>query len=321
MIDSMLKRIRKIVARLRVDPAKTSLGWWMVAIHVAIVLLVGGGISYSAIRMLHDLGDDQGKTRVQLAGAMAREDLRRSAEDALTSARALAERPTLVRLLAEGRTDAIAPLLRRLCDTAGVDACAVFTGTQLIAQSGPELDWNDITTSSAEQGSSFLALPANVRMPVMGAYANVGTGEGTRLFVARLFNERLEKMLSQRVGLEIKLIDYRAFTNDPVNAFTPLYSASLADGRSAVQRINTKDLYAASVPVFASTGEAIALLQANLPTNAIDTSAGRLVQKLLLTAAILAALAVFGGLLLTEIVAGPVKAGSRCGIGTEQGVL
>ncbi len=234
----------------------------MVAIHVAIVLLVGGGISYSAIRMLHDLGDDQGKTRVQLAGAMAREDLRRSAEDALTSARAVAERPTLLRLLAEGRTDAIAPLLRRLCDTAGVDACAVFSGTQLVAQSGPALDWNGIITSSSEQGSTFLALPANVRTPVMGAYANVGTGEGNRLFVARLFNDRLEKMLSQRVGLEIKLIDYRSFTNDPVNAFTPLYSASLADGRSAVQRINSKDLYASSVPVFASTGEAIALLEA-----------------------------------------------------------
>ncbi|MEB3067394.1 hypothetical protein, partial [Parvimonas micra] len=89
------------------DPAKTSLGWWMVAIHVAIVLLVGGGISYSAVGMLHDLADEQGKSRVQLASAMAREDLRRNSEDALTAARTLADRPTLQRLLSEGRTDAI----------------------------------------------------------------------------------------------------------------------------------------------------------------------------------------------------------------------
>src|SRR5438874_5026758 len=146
MIDSMLERIREISAKLRPDPAKTSLGWWMVAIHVAIVLLVGGGISLSAIRMLHDLADEQGKARVQLAGAMAREDLRRLGEDALTSARALAERPTLQRLLSEGRTDAISPLLRRSCEAAGVDACAVFTGTQLIAQSGPSIDWDGIVT-------------------------------------------------------------------------------------------------------------------------------------------------------------------------------
>jgi signal transduction histidine kinase len=319
MIDSVLERIRALWARLRPDPAKTSLGWWMVAIHVAIVLLVGGGISYSAIRMLHDLADEQGKARAQLAGAMAREDLRRIGEDTLTSARALAERPTLQRLLAEGRSDAIPPLLRRSCEAAGVDACALYAGTQLIAQSGPALDWDGIVTSSTEQGSTYLSLPANIRIPVLGAYANLGDVEGTRLFVVRLLNEKMAKSLSQRVGLEIKLVDYRSFTNDPVNAFTPLYSASLADGRSAVQRIDSKALYASSVPVFASTGEAIALIEAHLPTDAIDSSAGRLTRKLLITAAILAALAVFGGLILAEFVAGPVKALTEAAVRLGQG--
>jgi signal transduction histidine kinase len=319
MMDSMLERIRDLWARLRPDPAKTSLAWWMVAIHVAIVLLVGGGISYSAIRMLHDLADEQGKSRVQLAGAMAREDLRRTVEDALTTARALAERPTLQRLLSEGRTDAISPLLRRSCEASGVDACAVFTGTQLIAQSGPTLDWNGIVTSSTEQGATFLSLPANVRTPVLGAYANLGDTEGTRVYVVRLLNDKMEKALTQRVGLQINIIDYRSFTNDPVNAYTPLYSASLADGRSAVQRIDSKELYASSVPVFASTGEAIALVEAELPTTAIDSSAGRLTRKLLITAAILAVLAVFGGLLLTELVAGPVKALTEAAVRLGQG--
>jgi len=126
-------------------------------------------------------------------------------------------------------------------------------------------------------------------------------------------------VLSQRVGLEIHIIDYRSFTNDPVNAFTPLYSASLADGRSAVQRINSKGIYASSVPVFASTGEAIALVEALLPTTAIDSSAGRLIRKLLVTALILAALAVFGGLILTELVAGPVKALTEAAMRLGQG--
>jgi signal transduction histidine kinase len=319
MIDSMLERIGALWARIRPDPAKTSLGWWMVAIHVAIVLLVGGGISYSAIRMLHDLADEQGKARVQLAGAMAREDLRRNVEDALASARALAERPTLQRLLSEGRTDAISPLLRRSCEAGGVDACALFSGTQLIAQTGPTLDWDGIVTSSAEQGATFLALPANMRTPVLGAYASLGDSEGTRVFVVRLLNEKMERALSQRVGLDIRIIDYRSFTNDPVNAFTPLYSASLADGRSAVQRVDAKATYASSVPIFASTGEAIALVQAQLPTAAIDNTAGRLIRKLLLTALILAALAVFGGLILTELVAGPVKALTDAAVRLGQG--
>ena len=315
----MLERVKRLWSTLWPDPGKTSLGWWLVAIHVAIVLLVGGGISYSAIGMLRDLADDQGKARVQLAGAMAREDLRRMVEDALTSARVFAEQPTLQRLLAEGRTDAIPPILRRSCETAGMDACAVFSGTQLTTQSGPPLDWQSIVTASTEQGATFMTLPSNVRLPVLGAYASLGDTEGTRVFVVRLLNDKLARTLSQQVGLEVKLVDYRSFTNDPVNAFTPLYSAALADGRSAVQRINSQDVYASTVPVFASTGEAIALIEVLLPTAAIDTSSRHLTHKLLVTAVILAVLAVFAGVILSELIAGPIKALTDAAVRLGQG--
>ena len=315
----MLERVKSLWSTLWPDPGKTSLGWWLVAIHVAIVLLVGGGISYSAIGMLRDLADDQGKARVQLAGAMAREDLRRMVEDALTAARVLAERPTLQRLLTEGRTDAIQPILRRFCETGGMDACAVFSGTQLTAESGPALDWEGIVTASTEQGATFMALPANVRLPVLGAYASLGDTEGTRVFVVRLLNEKLARVLSQRVGLDVKLVDYRSYTNDPVNPFTPLYSAALADGRSAVLRITSQGVYASTIPVFASTGEAIALIEALLPTAAIDTSSGHLTRKLLVTALILAVLAVFAGVILSELIAGPVKALTEAAVRLGQG--
>jgi signal transduction histidine kinase len=315
----MLERLKKLWSTLWPDPGKTSLGWWLVAIHVAIVLLVGGGISYSAIGMLRDLADDQGKARVQLAGAMAREDLRRMVEDAGTAARVLAEQRTLQRLLSQGRTDAIPPILRRACETSGMDGCSVFSGTQLTTQSGPPLDWQGIVTDSTEQGATFMALPSNIRTPVLGAYASLGDTEGSRVFVVRLLNDKLARMLTQQVGLEVKLVDYRSFTNDPVNAFTPLYSAALADGRSAVQRINSQGIYASCVPVFASTGEAIALIEVLLPTAAIDTSSSHLTHKLLVTALILAVLAVFAGVILSELIAGPVKALTEAAVRLGQG--
>ena len=315
----MLERIRALWQKLWPEPGKTSLGWWLVAVHVAIVLVVGGGISWSAVGMLHDQADDQGKARAQLASAMAREELRRMGEDEVTSLRSLADRPTLQRLLTEGRTDAIPPLLRRSCDAANVDACAVVTGTQIVAQSGPTLDWESIVTSSTEQGATFLALPTNVRTPILGSYVNLGDSEGTRVYAVLLLSEKLARTLSQRVGLEIRLIDYRSFTNDPVNAYTPLYSAALADGRSAVQRIVSKGQYASTVPVFASTGEAIALIEALLPTDTIDSSAGRLIRKLLVTTLILAALAVFAGVILSEFIAGPVKALTGAAVRLGQG--
>jgi signal transduction histidine kinase len=315
----MLERFQKLRNTLWPEPGKTSLGWWLVAIHVAIVLLVGGGISYSAISMLRDLADDQGKARVQLAGAMAREDLRRMVEDAGTAARALSEQPTLARLLSQGRTDALPSILRRACDTAGMDACAIFSGTQLTSQTGPPLDWQGIVTDSTEQGATFMALPSNMRVPLLGAYASLGDTEGTRVFVVRLLNEKLSRALTQQVGLDVKLVDYRSFTNDPVNAFTPLYSAALADGRSAVQRVSSQGVYASCVPVFTATGEAIALVEALLPTAAIDTSSSHLTHKLLVTALILAVLAVFAGVILSELIAGPVKALTEAAVRLGQG--
>ena len=163
-------------------------------------------------------------------------------------------------------------------------------------------------TDSTEQGATFMALPSNMRVPVLGAYASLGDTEGSRVFAARLLNEKLARSLTQQVGLDVKLVDYRAFTNDPVNAFTPLYSAALADGRFAVQRIDSQGVYASCVPVFSATGEAIALIEVLLPTTVVDASSTRLTHKLFVTALILAVLAVFAGVILSELIAGPVKA-------------
>ena len=69
---------------------RNSLGWWLAASNVAIVLLVAAGISYFAIDMLRDLADSQQKVRVQLAGANSRAEITRMAEDTLTHARVLA---------------------------------------------------------------------------------------------------------------------------------------------------------------------------------------------------------------------------------------
>src|SRR5690606_8926839 len=65
---------------------------------------------------------------------------------------------------------------------------------------------------------------------------------------------------------------------------------------------------AASFPAFASTGEAIALLEARLPSAEIDASVGALVQRLLVTAIVLAALAVLAAIILGQQVTGPVSA-------------
>jgi signal transduction histidine kinase len=305
----MIDRLQQFIDRVQLDTSRASLGVWVALINVAIVVLVVGGISISAIGSLRDLADQQGQSRVQLAGAMAREDLRRYSEDALTHAKSVAERQTFQRLLGgNGRAATVGPYLRRSCNTETIVACAVFERDTLVAQAGAPLPWPEIEASAAEQGERFLAVPASASAPVLGASAQVGGATGRRLFVARLFDERLAATLSERVGVEVRLINYRRFVEDKsVDEFTRLHSAGLSDGRSAVVRIEGLDLYAASLPIFASTGEAIALLEARLPSAEIDASVGGLVKRLLLTAIVLAALAVLAGAILGQQVTGPVS--------------
>ena len=312
----MLRRLPALLRSLWPDPAHTSLSWWLVAIHLALLLLVAIGITWTASRMLRDLADQQGKARVQLAATTAREDLRRMGEDAHAAARALADRPTLQRLLAQGQQDAVSPLLLRACAAASVDACAVLSDKTVIAVAGPAVDWQAAVTAAAEQGGTFLALPATEHVPLLGARAPLGD-QGLTVYVLRRLNEQLAHTLGAQVGTEVRLVDYRDYTSGPVGAFTPLYSAALADGHSAVQRIDAQDAYAAAVPVFASSGEAIALIEALLPTSAVDTSA--LLRRLLVTTLILTAFAVAAAIVLGERVAGPVRqltaAATRLGAG------
>ena len=303
----MLSRIQAFIDRLQLDTSRAPLGVWIALINVAIVILVVGGISISAIGSLRDLANQQGSARVQLAGAMAREDLRRYGEDALTQAKSVADRQTLQRMMADARSASLGLYLRRSCNSDTIVACAVFEGGQLVAQAGVSLPWDEIAASAAEQGERFLAAPTVGRYAVIGASAQIGGATGRRLFVARLLDDRMAQVLSERVGMPIRLINYHMFVEDKrVDDFTRLHSAGLSDGRSAVARIDDLDLYAASFPVFASTGEAIALLEARLPSAEIDASVGSLVRRLIVTAIVLAALAVLAGVILGQQVTGPL---------------
>ena len=303
----MLSRIQAFIDRLQLDTSRAPLGVWIALINVAIVVLVVGGISISAIGSLRDLANQQGSSRVQLAGAMAREDLRRYGEDALTQAKSVADRQTLQRMMADARSASLGLYLRRSCNNDTIVACAVFESDQLVAQAGVSLPWGEIAAAGAEQGERFLVAPSVGRYALLGASAQIGGAVGRRLYVARLLDERMAQVLSERVGTPIRLINYRMFVEDKrVDDFTRLHSAGLSDGRSAVLRIGDLDLYAASFPVFASTGEAIALLEARLPSAEIDASVGSLVRRLIVTAIVLAALAVLAGVILGQQVTGPL---------------
>jgi len=299
---------------------RNSLGWWLAASNVAIVFLVAAGISYFAIDMLRGLADSQQKTHVQLAGANSREEVTRMAEDTLTYARVLAERPPLRRLIADPSREALKLFLRRFCESSELDACAVLDGATVVAASGVELPWPQLYTVAAEQGERFMAVPPGTQYSVIGATARLPAQYTSfSVVVVHLLDEQLAKVLSEHTGLPVRLINYREFNATPDNEFTSLHSQALADGRYAVQRIDDLGLYASSFPIFSSSGEGIALIETTASSTQTDQAVSSLVWRLIVTAIVFAMLALVAGVLLGWRVTRPAEALTEAAIRLGQG--
>lgn len=299
---------------------RNSLGWWLAASNVAIVIMVAAGISYFAIDMLRGLADSQQKIHVQLAGANAREEITRMSEDTLTQARVLAERPPLRRLLNEPGGKALATFLRRFCETAELDACAVFDGAQVLASSGVPLPWTQLYTVAEEQGERFMAVPSGTQYSVVGAVAKLPAQYASfSVIVSHVLGDELAARLSEHSGLPVRLINYRAFNATPDDEFTSLHSQALADGRFAVQRIDGLGLYASSFPVFSSSGEGIALIETRASATETDRAVSTLVWRLIITAFVFALLALISGVLLGWRVTKPAEALTMAAVRLGQG--
>ena len=283
----MLERLRQLVATAPVRPAqgRASAGRSRPSTSRIVVARRRAASRISAVGMLRDLADEQGKARVS---ARRRHRARRPAPHRRRCAvrRAHPRGPPRPAAPArrENRADGRSPpLLRRFCETGGIDACAVFEGEQLVAQAGAAIPWNEIVTANAEQGETLPRRACD--RAASGARrrdAASASQPDLRVFIVRLLDDELARDAEparrpRRAAHQLSHVHRpRRWTTSP-----PLHSAGLADGRSAVQRIEPRDLYASSFPVFASTGEAIALIETRLPAADIDNSAGRLIRRLL----------------------------------------
>lgn len=288
-------------------PGGFGLAGLLAGINVVLVTLVVFGISLSAIGRLGDLADEQGLARVELAGAAAREELRKRAEDTLEDARMLAGRPTLARLLRRGQRAALVPFLRRFCENEGLDTCAVLFPTGEPVVVGREIALAGALDALEEQGERFLAAPGATEVPLMGSAADVA-GFDARVLLLKTLDQGLADQLSAQAGLQVRLLNYLAFAAEPPGPYTALHGRALADGRSAAARLDAVDAYVASLPVAGPTGEVVALLEVRQDLADSTLSVRRLAGNLLAFAAFLGGVALLAGVLLGRWVAAPVRA-------------
>ncbi|MGQ0383322.1 MAG: ATP-binding protein [Gammaproteobacteria bacterium] len=294
--------LRRIVARPRsLEQLLTVAVGGMAVLAIAALALGAGGL-------LREQASDQALARVRAAGLAARDEIRRLGEDAVASARVLAARPALPRLLAAADATQLQLFLRRFCGPAGADACAVYAGGQLAASTGAESAWPAALAAADEQGDFFMLPGTRAEPGRLGAAAAVPEAPAARVLVLRLFDARLAAQLSARAGVEIRLLPITDWLEAVEGDFRDLHSTSLANGQVAVSEVPGRALYASSTPVLAATGEGIALVEARLPAAEVSGAVDRFVRRLTVTTIVLAALALVLAILLARRIGRPLQA-------------
>lgn len=272
-----------------------------------LLVLAIGALAIGSIGLLREQAEEQALARVQLAGVSARDELRRRSEEALTSARLLATRPTLQRLIRGGNPEQLEFFLRRFCETSGLDACAVVRDDTVMASTG-RFRWDELFEPASEQGERFLAAPPSVPDGLLGATADLPTEPGVRAVVLRDFDRRLEDALSERAGIEVRLVRLSDWLDTVPDDFKGLHSAAVTDGLTVAALVPGAAVYASSTPVAAVTGEGVALIEARLPADAVSSAVDRFVKRLAITAIVLALLALLATWILARRIGGPLLA-------------
>lgn len=271
-------------------------GWLAIATTLLVTLAVAA-VSVVGLRLLRDLAEAEGLARVELAISAARETLRQSIDDLLTAAQVLGDRPTLQRLVEDGNGQALSPYLVRYCEGAALDACAVVRNGELVAGTGPDVSWAPVLAAAGEQGEQFLVTGAVPGVAVGGAQSQVTGHDDVTVLAVRKLDERFAGRLSERAGVEIRIVDYASYTAD-AGSLTVLSSDALARGEPVTALVEAMEAYAASVPVTASTGETVALLQAVLPAAGIMQPVETIGRRMLIIAIAIAFLATTSGIVI-----------------------
>jgi len=125
--------------------------------------------------------------------------------------------------------------------------------------------------------------------------------------VVRYFDRRLAAALTERAGMEIRLVRLSDWLDTVPAEFKELHSAAVTNGRTVAEFIPAAATFASSTPVSAVTGEGVALIEARLPASTVTGAVDRFVHRLSITATVLALLALLTTWLLARRIGGPLQ--------------
>ena len=137
---------------------------------------------------------------------------------------------------------------------------------------GAQVPWADVAAAQAEQGERFLVASRDSGAVLIGAAAPVPQLEGFKTLAVREVDGKLLAEITERAGATVSITNYATYVAPPEDPFTELHTEALSNGRVAARRLKSPNVYAATLPWSAVTGEMIGLIDVQVDAAQFDSS-------------------------------------------------
>lgn len=279
-------------------------GRLLVLVNAGLVALAVLLVMQMAIARLERLAREQALARVELAGVSALQAVTRSADDVLTSARLLAERPTLRRLLVADDRAAVAAFLEQFRTTSELSAVAVLRGDSTWVQAGA---WVDYAALVRGQGAHLGRFSTEADSAVIvGATSAVIDAPGAVVVAVRALDSATMQSATKDIGLPVELVPGRAAlrANSPRRAGR---QRALEWDEAVAEFVVEEDAFVATLPIRAPGGEVVGLVEAALPRREVANSVRRFRDSMWLLSLGVAAFGALASALLARRLVVPVE--------------
>jgi signal transduction histidine kinase len=291
----------------------------LISINVALLLLTIGGVAFAAVRLLNQLADEQALARVSQAGESAQHAISRSADDTLTAAQVLAERPTLKHYLDIWDTASLAGYLAQYQRSSHLDGCAVLVQGHLATRGGLALPWETIWSAAHIGDVHFLHVATDDAPMLLGAWAHVPANANFTVMTVEVVNTAFARRVSDQVGLPVAILERRDALASVAGARAALRKGVLTSGQSAIGQVDAPPEYLAVQPLRTPSGQVVGVIETALSAAGTLASVHQLVQTLLVVALAMCVVSALVSLLVGRRLGAPLRsltaAATRIGSG------
>lgn len=297
---------------MSVGRSRVGLSALLTAVNLGLVIAVLVVVVGQAGQLLRRLGDAQALGRVRLAGLSATRELDDTRHHLVTSARLLAERPTLVELARASDATRMREYLAQFQISSELSGCAVILENRTIwigsgdletAESESEVQaWLTGAAPSERAASEFFWQERADEAPRMGAVAPLPGYPGSIVVTTCLLDRSYLQTLEQRIGAAVTIVPRDRFDSDDRG---DLRRRAIADGSDVLHRLDDDDAYLAIVPLpFAPTA---GVFEVALSGAGVSAAMVELRRSLLILAVLVAAGAAAVSVFLGQRLVGPLR--------------